>query len=152
MSQFSYGKMEWHLKRGSRLPEPGGFDRNGELTIEPGEILETGRVLPTGFWKGSGLSMVLDLAASLLTGGKTTREIGQLPGETDLSQVFISIDPKRHHTGEEMEQMIRQTLDFVTGKDDGARFPGQGSQEKWHAHLENGVEIPDEVWQEILSL
>ncbi len=152
MSQFSYGKLEWHLKKGLRLPEPGGFDREGKLTSDPGEILETGRILPTGFWKGSGLSMILDLAAAMLSGGNTSRDIGRMTHETGLSQVFISIDLEKHLDREQRQRMIGQTLEFVKGHDPGARFPGQGSHQHWIIHCQTEVEIPESSWQEVLDL
>ncbi|NOX65484.1 MAG: hypothetical protein GXO85_06715 [Chlorobi bacterium] len=33
--------------------------------------------MPIGFWKGSGLSIVLDIVAAILSGGKTTYELGK---------------------------------------------------------------------------
>ncbi|HXN30203.1 MAG TPA: 3-dehydro-L-gulonate 2-dehydrogenase, partial [Polyangiaceae bacterium] len=69
MSQFSYGRMETARHRGERLPVAGGYDQSGRLTDDPGAILEAGRPLPIGFWKGSGLSLLLDLTVALISGG-----------------------------------------------------------------------------------
>ena len=33
----------------------------GNLTSDPGAIEESRRILPTGYWKGSGLALALDL-------------------------------------------------------------------------------------------
>ena len=41
MSQFSYGKMESYRNEGKQLPFHGGFNNQGVLTTDPGEILET---------------------------------------------------------------------------------------------------------------
>ena len=60
VSQFSYGKIEDCRLRGVQLPVPGGYDTKGELTTDPAEIEKTWRVLPMGYWKGSGLSIMLD--------------------------------------------------------------------------------------------
>jgi len=51
MSQYSYGKLEWHQKCGTDLPEYGGYNKEHELTRNPEEILESGRILPIGLWK-----------------------------------------------------------------------------------------------------
>ena len=59
VSRFSYGKIEDCRLRDVQLPVPGGYDTKGELTRDPAEIEKTGRVLPMGYWKGSGLSIVL---------------------------------------------------------------------------------------------
>jgi 3-dehydro-L-gulonate 2-dehydrogenase len=149
MSQYAYGKLEWHMRKGTELDGYGGFNKHNELTRDPAEILETGRILPTGLWKGSALSLVLDLAAAILSGGNTTRDIGSLPSETNLSQVFISLDISRYMGEQEVESLIRENLEFLTTANQHALFPGQGSLEKRHYHLKHGVEIPDELWAQI---
>lgn len=57
MSQFSYGKIEDYRLKGLQLPVPGGYDTSGQITRDPGEIYKTKRVLPMGFWKGSGIRL-----------------------------------------------------------------------------------------------
>jgi len=152
MSQFSYGKLEWHERCGTELPFDGGFDSNNELTRNPSEILKTEKILPSGLWKGSGLSMILDLAAAVLTGGNTTRQIGELPKETNLSQVFISIDIECHMTKVQREKLIEDTLKYVTQENPDAQYPGQRSLSNRNQYMKQGVEIPHETWEEILAL
>lgn len=60
-----------HVKKvnhlaGRQLPVDGGFDDEGNLTKEPGVIEKNRRILPMGYWKGSGMSIVLDMIATLL--------------------------------------------------------------------------------------
>ena len=152
MSQYSYGKLEWHKKCGTDLPEYGGYNRENQLTKNPDEILETERMLPIGLWKGSGLSLVLDLAAAILAGGNSTKNIGDLPAETDLSQVFISVDIKRHLGKDKVDALIGETLDFIKNRNPLAQYPGERSLKNRKKHLEHGVEIPSEIWEEILQL
>jgi 3-dehydro-L-gulonate 2-dehydrogenase len=66
MSMFSYGMLEVNRLAGRELPVDGGFDDEGNLTKEPGVIEKNRRILPMGYWKGSGLSIVLDMIATLL--------------------------------------------------------------------------------------
>ena len=151
MSQYAYGKLEWHMKKGTELDGYGGFNKDNELTRDPAEIMETGRILPTGLWKGSAMALVLDLAAAILSGGFTTREIGELPDETKLSQVFISVDVSKYMSEKELLSMAKSSLDFIQAGNKDARFPGQGSLEKRKLHRKAGVEIPREVWAQIES-
>ncbi len=95
MSQFSYGKMETLQLRGEQLPMPGGYDEAGRLTTDPGAILKTMRPLPTGYWKGAGLSLVFDVLGAVLSGGQTSHQIGRQPDEFGLSQVFLAFDVSR---------------------------------------------------------
>ncbi|MGC2614719.1 MAG: 3-dehydro-L-gulonate 2-dehydrogenase, partial [Terracidiphilus sp.] len=75
MSQFSYGALETYRKRGEMLPVEGGFDTEGRLTRDPGAIEKSQRLLPVGFWKGSGLAVVLDMIAAMTSLGNATHQI-----------------------------------------------------------------------------
>ena len=93
MSQFAYGKIEDMRMKKLQLPVHGGFDTNGNLTTDPAEIESTGRVLPTGYWKGSGLSILIDLVGSILAKGRSVKDIGDLQAEYGITQIFIAINP-----------------------------------------------------------
>ena len=69
MSQYSYGRLQTTRLKGRKLPFPGGFDKDGNLTDEPGPIEASMRILPTGYWKGSGFAIMLDVLAAVLGGG-----------------------------------------------------------------------------------
>ena len=96
MAQFSYGQMENKALRGELLPVPGGYDEQGNLSCDPKEISKTWRVLPIGYWKGSALSIVLDLVATVLSGGLSVSAVGKMTNdEYGLSQMFIAMDATR---------------------------------------------------------
>jgi 3-dehydro-L-gulonate 2-dehydrogenase len=69
MSQFSYGALAAYRSRDEALPVIGGYGPDGEPTRDAAAIEATGRLLPIGFWKGSGLALLLDMVAALLSGG-----------------------------------------------------------------------------------
>ena len=152
MSQYSYGKLEWMSAKGELLPGDGGFDRKGDLTNDPKQILATERILPTGYWKGSALALVLDLVAALLSGGNTTRQIGQLPAETNLSQVYIAVNMERIISPDLRESVIGETLDFIRQLNPAARFPGERSLLNRKKYLKAGIEIPGEIWDKVRNL
>lgn len=152
MSQYSYGKLEWHRRTGTELPEYGGYNLDKKLTKDPAEILESNHILPTGLWKGSAMALILDLAAGIITGGNTSQKIGELNSETDLSQVFIAVDIERFMNTEQREQLVQETLTFIRDKNKHARYPGQRSQQDRLTHLEKGIHIPDNIWSEIEKL
>ena len=114
MSQFSYGKIEEYRLKGTQLPVVGGYDTKGNVTTDPVEIEKTWRVLPIGFWKGSGISIALDLIATVLSGGYSTTDIGKkCEDEYALSQVLIAIDPSRFNSFEETDFMIDNVLEDI---------------------------------------
>jgi 3-dehydro-L-gulonate 2-dehydrogenase len=154
MSQFSNGKLEVLRRRGEQLPLAGGYDENGELTTDPNAILESCRALPIGYWKGSGLALVLDLMASLLASGDSTREISQRDQETGVSQVFMAIDIVSQmgaaHVGEKVDAVIQDFLDTPPLEGGSkVRYPGQGMLATRRENLRTGIPVEPELWQTI---
>lgn len=114
MSQFSYGALSFYRSRGERLPFDGGFDVHGCLTREAAAIEASGRPLPIGFWKGSGLALMLDLLAASLSGGKATHQLATDPErETALSQLFIAFDPSAFPESSDRPGTFSQIADQI---------------------------------------
>ena len=157
MAQFSYGQMENKVMKGELLPVPGGYDAQGQLSCDPREIAKTWRVLPIGYWKGSALSIVLDLVAAVLSGGRSTSGVGQLGGdEYGLSQVFIAMDARRIAGDDFLATAVNAALDDLHGSTpvDPARpvlYPGENSLATRRANLANGIPVDDAVWEKIQS-
>ena len=157
MTQFSYGKMEAFSFEKKPLPYPGGYDREGNITTDPGEILSTRRALPIGYWKGSGLSLLLDILAASLSGGLSTHEISRQESECALSQVFISVDLRMLVNSESIEKTVRNIIndlkDSVSVDPETAiRYPGENVVKVREENIRNGIPVNREVWQKILSL
>ncbi len=155
MSQFSYGQLDTHRRAGKLLPVEGGYDRAGALTRDPSEIEDSERPLPIGYWKGSGLSLVLDLMAAVLSGGKATHQI--TPEESGLSQVFIAIGPQPLAAGRSEGGVVDEIVAFVkaatpdrVGGD--VHYPGERSLETRRDALANGVVVNAEVWERVRGM
>ena len=130
MSMFSYGKLESYARSGKELPVDGGYNKEQEITKNAAEILETHQCIPIGYWKGSGLSLALDLIAATLAGGRTSRMVGELPVETELSQVFMAISLDAFADKETLMKHIDETLrDMKTSlpvsEDHPVYYPGE---------------------------
>ena len=136
----------------------GGYDKTGELTDDPGAILESQRPLPIGFWKGAGLSLLLDLMAALVSGGLTTSAIGREVAETGLSQVFIAFDLEKSMSAVSRDALIKSVLDWTSSSApaEGVRskimFPGQRALSARRDSMEKGIPIDEAIWNEVLSL
>jgi len=157
MSQYSYGKMELFNLEGKRLPYPGGFNKNGEITDNPGEILATRRALPVGYWKGSGLSILLDIIAAVLSGGLSTVEISAKKAEYALSQVFIAISLETlsnfQTIQETIDRIIRDLKDSVPDeKSKEIRYPGENTVKVREENKRNGIPVNQDIWERILML
>jgi 3-dehydro-L-gulonate 2-dehydrogenase len=156
MSQFSYGKLEVLQQRGDKLPFAGGFDRDGQPTDEPGAILETELTLPMGYWKGSGLAIMIDLVASLLSGGLTTREIGRRAAEHGVSQLFAAFDLRQLSEPGERDRIVQQvtaSLQECAPLEPGGRAHHPGDR-SWLRRQENetrGIPVDRDTWAAILA-
>src|SRR5439155_9467429 len=114
LSQFSYGALASYRMRGEPLPVAGGFDVQGQLTCDPAAIEASRRPLPIGFWKGSGLSIVLDLVAALLSGGRATHQVSTDPEqETGLSQMFIAIDASTLGESRDVDRIANEIVEHL---------------------------------------
>ncbi len=157
MSLFSYGKLETYVREKKKLPVPGGWDEKGELTTNAESILQSKRSLPIGFWKGTSLALALDLIAATLSGGRTTRSIGSLPEEGEVSQVFLVFDISKFPDQEEMQREIQATLEDLKDStpldaEKPVRYPGQFRERTRKENLEKGIPVDEAVWNTILTL
>ena len=157
VSQFSYGKIEDCRLRGVQLPVPGGYNEAGELTTDPAEIEKTWRVLPMGYWKGSGLSIVLDLIATVLTNGNSVAKIGTFGDEVGLTQIMIAIDPGKFNTSGETDDIVNGILAdvkaSVPAQEGGEVFyPGEMELARIRENREQGIPVIEEVWQRVLAM
>ena len=159
VSQFSYGKIEDCRLRGVKLPVPGGYNEAGELTNDPAEIEKTWRVLPMGYWKGSGMALVLDMAAAMLSGGRSGDQMDD-EGRgscTGCSQIFIAFDPYLFSSEKEVEEMLTRRIDRVhhakpQREGDTVSYPGERTAATRAEHLANGVKVDESVWNEVCAL
>jgi 3-dehydro-L-gulonate 2-dehydrogenase len=155
MSQFAYGQMSLYAQRGQELPYEGGFDLNGNLTKDPKEILVNHLALPMGLWKGAGLSLMLDLLVSILSGGNSTHEVDHNGDEYGLSQVFICFDPVKLDLMDWMEQKTDSILDNLKNstvfEGEAVRFPGEKVLETRAKNLKNGIPVAESTWSKILK-
>jgi 3-dehydro-L-gulonate 2-dehydrogenase len=159
MSQYSYGKLQVTRLKGQKLPYPGGFDSDGNLTDDPGAIEASRRILPMGYWKGSGFAIMLDLISSLLSGGLTTAAIDKYDKGScgSCCQVFIAIDPHRFNSAVFIEQAINETLaqikNAIPAKENGEiYYPGEQSLRTRRENLELGIPVDDGIWEKVKEL
>ncbi len=160
MSLFSYGKMGVHKSQNQLLPFDGGFDEDGNLTRDPAKILKSKRPLPIGYWKGSGLAMMLDLLATILSNGRSTSDIGTLAdadaAEVGISQVFLCFDVNRSEQSDLVQRISDELVNFVHAtqpiKDgDTVRYPGEGTVLTRRENMQHGIPVDEAIWSRIVE-
>ena len=139
------------------MPLAGGFDSKGELTLDPGAILESRRALPIGYWKGSALAIVLDTMGTIISGGQSTHQIGQQGAEYAVSQVYIAIDV----TSLAGEQVLHETVNAIVqdvhtanplNPEEDVRYPGEGMLRIRRESMEKGVWMDAGQWEALLAM
>ena len=158
MAQFSYGQMEASAMRNEMMPVPGGYDEQGNMSCDPKEIAKTWRVLPIGYWKGSSMSIVMDLIAAVLSGGRSTMKVGELGSdEYSLSQMFIAMDATRIAGEAFLSSAVNEVLENIKGSErvdpnQPVLYPGEKEMMIRNANLADGIPVEDAVWAKIKSL
>lgn len=157
ISQFAFGKIKDYKLRKKKLPYPGGWDLNNELSNDPEKILLNERGLPIGYWKGSALSMILDMLATILSAGDSTYKIGQKEYETGISQVYICIYPELFGDRELQERLLAEIIDYTHNVEpmkpgDKTYYPGERTLQTRTRNLKEGIPVSEEIWEKVLSL
>lgn len=157
ISQFSYGKLQTTQLKGEHLPVDGGFDEHGALSRDPAAIAATRRLLPAGYWKGSGLSILLDALAALLAQGRPSHAIDKVQRGSGggCSQVFIVFDPEQLGGREACDSIvegIQAHLAATTPSEPGraVRWPGESTAEQRYG--ERPIVIDDMLWRSVCDL
>jgi 3-dehydro-L-gulonate 2-dehydrogenase len=153
MSQFSYGALETYRRRSSQLPVDGGFDSDGNLTRDPAAIEASQRALPIGYWKGSGLSLMLDMIAAMLSGGLGTCQIAKDPVlETGVSQVFCAFQVSAFGDAQQVEHTADEIIAFLKSSrpvtpDGEVRYPGEQTLRVRAENLALGLPVEPAIWE-----
>lgn len=138
-SAIAHGDVQIAARAGHRLPEGYGVDRHGQPTCDPAAVLEGGALLPFGGYKGSALSMMVELLAAALTGGNFSFEFdwSQHPGAKTpwTGELLIVIDPSKgagHSLAQRTETLVQQMRAAGQDRQPGDRRYQQRAQSDRH--------------------
>ena len=159
MSQYAYGKLGVYAAEGKQTEFACGYDEEGNPTCDPGTVLKTRRIMPTGFWKGSGLALALDLAGTMLSNGRCAHEIDPVTDGTcgGCTQVFIAYDPELFGDLDELRKKTEDRLKAVNEAhpENPARpvqWPGEGTVRRRRQSMELGIQADEKIWEEVRRL
>ena len=157
VSQYAFGKLEIMAQEGGMLDTPCGYDTDGNLTNDPQKIVESGLMTPMALWKGSALSIMIDLMVSMLSLGRTSLEIGTpADGEKGMSQMFVCMNPAAVIDMDKAEAQMEKTIAFLNGlepKDGvhGVHAPGENLERTRARNRERGIPVTEDTWQKIVN-
>ena len=157
VSQYAFGKLEIMAQEGQMLDTECGYDVDGNLTNDPKKIVESMLMLPMALWKGSALSIMIDLMASMLSLGRTSLQIGKPDdGEKGMSQLFICMNPAAVVDMDKAEAQMEETIAFLDGLEpkagmQGVHAPGENLERTRAKNRERGIPVTEATWQKILE-
>ena len=157
VSQYAFGKLEIMAQEGSMLDTPCGYDTDGNLTNDPKKIVKSGLMTPMALWKGSALSIMIDLMVSMLSLGRTSLAIGTpADGEKGMSQMFVCMNPAAVIDMDKAEAQMEKTIAFLNSlepKDGvhGVHAPGENLEKTRARNRECGIPVTEDTWQKIVN-
>ncbi len=155
-SGFARGEIELYLRAGKPLPEGVAVDADGNPTTDPKAALD-GAMLTFGGYKGSALSIMIELMAGPLIDDLTSAESmafaeGQ-GGAPYHGQIILAFDPYHLSGGRMAENDARAERLFADILDQGARLPSQRRFEARARNSERGyVEVPKALLVDLKKL
>ncbi len=156
MTQYSYGALEILKQKNKNTEYDAGFDSKGNLTKDPSEVLKTKGGLPIGLWKGAGFSLVLDLLASILSGGNSSYRVGKQNIEMGVSQVYIAFNPSLPGIKEHAMEIINETIEDLHSSTQIDKneiyYPGETSAKKRKKYLKEGIPLNPVQWKQLLEM
>ncbi len=159
MSQYAYGKLGVYRLAGKELPYPGGFDKDGDLTSDPGAIEKSRRILPAGYWKGSSMAVVLDMSAALMANGKSGFNMDKenRGSCTGCCQIFIAYDPYLFGSKEDIQSMLNERVfaaDHSHPAEQGTPVtcPGERTVQTRKKSMKEGVRVDEQIWSQVQEI
>jgi len=154
ISQYSVGKVLQYKSYNQELEHFGGYNGDGNLTKDAHAIAESKRLLPAGFWKGSGLALMLDLLVSVLSEGRSVKHMTEENTEAGVSQLFIAIKPGNE---EQVSAIVNEIIDFTKTSqpakpDEPVLYPGENTLKTRVKSLDEGVWVDEKIWEEVKGL
>lgn len=155
-SQFARGEIELYRRAGKPLPEGVAIDKDGNPTTDAEAAME-GAMLTFGGYKGSALSIMIELLAGPLIDDLTSKEsMAFAEGKPEApyhGEILIALDPNLLSGGRATANDERAERLFADIIDQGARLPSQRRYvAREHNIKRNAVDIPRALYEELLKL
>lgn len=110
------GKIRKAARRGETIPQGYALDSEGKSTTDPSKALDGGVVLPIGGPKGSGLAMMMDIFAGVMSGsafaGNVNDQYKNLQEPQNVGHWFLVFRPEVFLEGGMPE--LRARMDVLT--------------------------------------
>lgn len=152
MSKVARGKINLAAQKGEQIPEGWAVDRDGNPTTDAKAAME-GWLLPMGDARGASLVLMVEIMAATLTGSNHGFEASSFftadGPPPHIGQSYIVIDPKAFAGSAEVFAERMATLMEAYTSQPGTRLPGVRRQELRAKAETDGVEVPDNLLEQL---
>ncbi|HRI13289.1 MAG TPA: Ldh family oxidoreductase [Verrucomicrobiota bacterium] len=147
---------------GQAIPSGWLTDENGQPTTDPNKLTRGGALTPMAGHKGTGLALLIETLAGVLTGAATTWQVvswslhdPSLP--TGHGAMFIAIDIKAMLPGGEFQARLSRVAEEIRAapKAQGVErilLPGDLEWERREQALAEGINLPGDAAESLLGL
>ncbi|MBO9475771.1 Ldh family oxidoreductase [Shimia sp. R10_1] len=155
-SGFARGEIELYRRAGKPLPEGVAIDKDGKPTTDAQAAMD-GAMLTFGSYKGSALSIMVELLAGPLIDDLTSMEsmafANGAGGAPYHGEILLAFDPNHFSNGHVADNDARAERLFADIVDQGARLPSQRRFAARARNLERGyVEVPQTLFDDLVAL
>jgi len=124
---MAMGEVQVAAREGHKVPLGTGLNNDGKETTDPNEIAKGGVLLPFGGYKGSAISMMVELLAGALVGENFSYETGAKDNNDGSppsgGEFILAISPEKI-AGHDWEKHSDEFFDKMKSMD-GVRLPGE---------------------------
>ena len=147
----------YHNKQ-EEIPAGWAMDKEGRPTTNTVEAFN-GLIMPLGGYKGTGLSVMVEILCAILGGGAMSTEVGGLRVKDrpmGVSHSFLAIDPAKFVGADEFGTRMDKLTNYLHSATPGAGFDevliaGEPESRFEKQRKESGIPLGPGEWQRLLD-
>jgi uncharacterized oxidoreductase len=151
------GKIRVFRARGHKLPDGWILDKEGRPSNDPNDFYAGGAILPVGGsvgHKGFCLAFMTDLFGGILSGDGFPASPGK---QFSNGSLIVAIDIERFAPLTVVRSKVTKMVDYVRDTPpaegyESVMYPGEKEAKNRRERGQNGVEIEDETWNQVMAL
>lgn len=160
--QMALGKVFEYRTLEKKFPKGSWLDGEGNPTDDPfANKVEEFIMRPFGMHKGFGLTVMMEVLTSVLSGGLIGHEVPSIYRDIDkpnlVSQTFMAINIKEFQTLEDFQNRMQGLVDYlhelpVREGELAVLYPGEIEHTIAEQNQREGIVLADDVYQQLTSL
>ncbi len=151
LTKVARGKVMLAADRGEPIPDGWATDVDGNPTTDAEAVMQGGSFLPIGDAKGAALALMVELMSAAMTGSQYGYEASSFfdaeGGPPKTGQFFFVFKPERLGGDGVLDRT--EALMLAITDQPGTRLPGQRRLDNRNKAEADGVDIPDELLENL---